>query len=161
GVQTCALPIYREGRVEIVGQGLAFESLQYFDQDVDGYAVVERLAVDAGPHGDEIALAGDRVADIDRLFDLFDGSSRVDEVVFDLGWFVFLVRAHQVDGLAAHDAHDLFAAVDDDALGGERLRIEAPERVEAHEAFVVDMGDDKADLIHVRGHHDALVARAA
>jgi hypothetical protein len=74
---------------------------------------------------------------------------------------VFLVRRHDVDRLRAHHAHDVLAAVDDHALGGERLRIESADRVEADEALVIDVGDDEADLVHVGGGHDFFGGRAA
>lgn len=148
--------LHGEAGVKIEG-GLAlgfFQFAQGLDEEKDGGAVVERLNVDAIAELDEGAVAGDAIADGDDFIEVFFGEAGVDEVVFDLSDAVAFVGLHDVDGLAAHDAHDVLFPVDDDALRGESFGIEATEGVEAHEALVIDVSDDEADLVHVRGGHD-------
>ena len=46
-------------------------------------------------------------------------------------------------------------AVDMHALGDHRARVPPADRLEAQKAFVVNELDQKADLVGVRGQHDA------
>ena len=148
--------LHGEAGVEIEG-GLAlgfFQFAQGLDEEEYGGAVVERFDVDAITEFDEGTVAGDAIADGDDLVELFFGEACVDEIVFDLRDAIAFIGLHDVDRLAAHDAHDVLFAVDDDALGGECFRVESTESVEAHEALVIDVRDDEADLVHVGGGHD-------
>ena len=62
-----------------------------------------------------------------------------------------------MDGLRADETRELpCLAADDDALGDQRLRVEAAGGVEPEEAVVVDEADEEPDLVHVAGEHDLL-----
>ncbi len=144
-----------EDRVEIVGWRAfrVFQLTEGCQEDKHGCAVVERLGVDAIAEFHELGQAGDEIADADDFIDLGFGHPGIDEIVGELGVFSFFLRRHDVDRFGAEHADDFFAAVDDDALRGESFRVESANRVEADETFVVDVGDDEADLVHVGGGH--------
>ena len=155
--------LHGEDGVEVVG-GLAFgffEFAQGLDEQKDGGAVVEGFDIDGIAELHERTEAGDAVANGDVFFEFFFGEAGVDEIVAELWGFVAFIGLHDVNGLAAHDADDVSESVDDDALGGEGFGIEATEGMEADEAFVVDVIDDEADLVHVSSGHDALFGGAA
>ena len=137
------------------------EGAEGFDEQENRGAVVEGLHVHAVTEFHQRRVAGDEIADGDEFFDVLFRHAGIDEVVLDLGDLVFLVRRHDVDGLGAHDAEDILAAVDDDALGGEGFGVESADGIEADEALVVDVGDDEADLVHVGGGHGFFRGRAA
>src|SRR5689334_17410971 len=60
-----------------------------------------------------------------------------------------------MDGLLADDAEDVAAAPEKaDALPDEDLRIPPTNRRRIHEAVVVDVLDDEADLVDVTVEHD-------
>lgn len=144
-----------EGGVEIIG-GFAtalFEIAEGFDEKENAGTVVERLDVYAVAHADERGKARDEVANGDGFREFLFGESGVDEVIFDLDYLVALFGRHDVDRLATHDAGDVFFAMDEDSLGGEGFRIESADGEEADKAFVINVGDDKPDLVHVRGGH--------
>lgn len=144
-----------ENGVEVVGW-LAFcffQPAECLDEDKHGGAVVEGLHVHAFPDLHERRVAGHEISNGDVLDHFFFFEAGIDEVVGDFSGLVFLLRAHDVDGLGAHDAHDVLATVDDDALGSESFGIESADGIEADEAFVVDVGDDEADFVHVGGCH--------
>jgi hypothetical protein len=131
--------------------GKALEGLQH---DVDADAVIERLARVEVAHLDELALQRDRVTDAHQLLDLLGGEPDVDEELFDGDDLGALLRGGQVSGFDGDDAIEDALAVDLDALGNERARVEPAERVEVQEAVLVNVAHDEGDLVHVRGEHD-------
>ena len=146
-----------ENGVEVVAGFAAFKFAECFEEDENGDAVVEGFDVDAVAHFNEVAFTGDGVTDFDEFFDGFFVHAEVDEVVGELGWLGAFLGRHDVNGFGSHDADEVFFTVDDDALAGEGLGIETAEGVEADEAFIIDVGDDEADLVHVGGGHGFLL----
>ena len=53
------------------------------------------------------------------------------------------------------------ARMHDHALGHQRARIEAAERLDAHEATLIHIARHEADLVHMRRQHHLAVAGAA
>ena len=144
-----------ENRVKVVG-GFAFGFFQLaesFDEDKDRGPVVERFGVDAVAELEKCGVAGDEITNGDDFNDLLLGHAGIDEIIGDFDGLIFLFRSHEMDGFRAHDADNVAAAMDDDAMGGEGFRVEATDGIEANEALVVDVGDDEADFVDVGGGH--------
>ncbi len=143
---------------QLLGSGNGADSL---DEQEATATVVDALYVEAIAHLDEVADAGDGVADGNILLHFFLGHAEVDHVVGNGGHFGALLGSHDVDGLNTHAAGQILGAVHRHALGGEGLGVEPTEGEDANEAVVVDMANDEADFIHVGGAHDFFVAALA
>ena len=144
-----------EGGHEVAG-GLLFGSLdgaEGFNQHVASGAVVQGLHVHAVPHFHQVAFTGDGVAHGDVFFHFLLAHAQVDEEIGHFRQLGAFRRGHHVDGLHAHDADEVFFAVDDDALGRQRLGVKAAQGEEFDEPFVVNVTDHEADFVHVGGGH--------
>jgi len=124
---------------------------------VDAGAVVEgRRGEAAVGERQEVGREGDGVADLDQREGLVAGArADVDPLVVQVGRLGALLGRHLVRGLAAdHAVHRAAGAVDHKVAAGEQLRVHAADLVERDEAVLVHVGDDEADLVVVRRHHD-------
>ena len=133
-------------------QGVFDQLLIMLAQDLrDPSAVVERLGVDAIAEFHECRIAGDEIADCHKFFECLCAHAGVGEVVGNFRIFGALFGRHDVNRFGSLYAEDVFATMDDHALSSECFWIEATDRIEANKTFVIDVGDDEADLIHVSG----------
>ena len=142
---------------------LILKLLHRFDRDPAGDAVVHRLGDHVIAHLDARGVDDDHIADLDLLVDLGLGHPRVDEHLADIGDLLAFFRRRDVDRLTrrVHDAGDIFFRIlqvraDRHAAGEEVSRVESADGVDVDEALVVDVGDQKADLVHVSREHDFL-----
>ncbi len=144
-------------RVDVVLRGLG--PLQRADDHPHGDAVVHGLAGgDVAPLHEGL-VEGHRGADFDLLGHFLRRQAEVHEQVVEGGQLLLLLVVHDVDRLGADQADQLLRlAHDHHALGDEGLRVEAAGGIQAEEAVVVDEADQEADLVHVTGQHDLLLA---
>ena len=108
--------LHGKDAINIIRYFLALQFPEGFQQDKNRNPVVDGFAVDAAPHLDQVALPGDGVADGDDFDYLLFAHAQIDEVIADWGQLAALLGFHQMDGLRAHDADDVFPAMDDNAL---------------------------------------------
>src|SRR5450756_261735 len=142
------------GRVELEGAHKA----------VHAGAVVERLgAEDARRQFDELGRERDGVADRDTLErSLPARGADVEELLVEGRRLVALVGGDDVRGLLAADrVHRAARAVDHEMAAGDEQGRHAADLLDGDVAVVVDVGDNQADLIGVRGHDDLRAAGRA
>ncbi|GBD46542.1 hypothetical protein HRbin41_01370 [bacterium HR41] len=128
------------------------DAAQRFEGDVGAQAVVEGARGDT-PADKRLRIGGDHrdVADAHARCRLFAvAGADVDVQVAQLGYPLALVAALQVARFAAdHPGYLAIAGEHGDALADQHLRVPAPERSDAQQAAVGDVGDYQADLVDV------------
>ena len=105
----------------------------------------------------ELAVERDDVAELDLSAHPLDRQAEVNEQLLHLGRFD-LVPIEHMDRLGSRlqrPAQDGSGEpVDEHPLRNQGAGVEAADRLQAEEPVVVDMGDEKPDLVHVSGEHD-------
>jgi len=126
--------------------------LHGLDHHEHGYPVVHALARAEAAHLHEVAVHCHHVAEAHLCLRVVGREPRVDEVVLNLRPLVHLLGRQHVLRFGAEHQHAVdwpAACMNDDPLTGHVPRVPPAERLEPHEAFVVDVLDDEPDLVHM------------
>ena len=136
-----------EGHSDVVGERF----VQQLKQQEAPHAVVQRLGGHSAPAvGIKAGGKGGKISQLDVLHRLLAaGRADVDVELVILQHRVAVGGALQVDRFCPDHAGD--AAFQPHPLADDHPGVHPAHRVEAQQAALLDVGDDKADLIHVGG----------
>ena len=132
---------------------------QRLDQHPDADAIIERLANQELSDGAKALLERDRIANPHEALDLVARQPEIDHELLDRRNLLALLFGGQMHRLAARveNTRQIAAARANHDVAGEQVAgIETTELLHAQETVLIDEFDDEADLVHVRGDHDAL-----
>lgn len=103
----------------------------------------------------ELPLVRRHVAEADEGFGFLAATRPdVDPHVLHFWFFLAFFVLQQVDGLAADDSRDLFAAMDPHPLPHNNRAVVPANGAEIQHSLIIDVVDDKADFVHMPGEHD-------
>jgi hypothetical protein len=134
------------------------EGAEGLEHDEDADAIVHRLAQVVAADLLQRAVHRHVVADAHGLLDLLGRHAEVHVELLGLGSLlvpVLLEVRRLARGLQGAAQRRAARGRDDDALGDHVRWVVPAQGLEPDEALIVDVPDQEADLVHVRGDHNA------
>lgn len=139
------------------------EMPECFQHNEDADAIIERLAQDSRTEARKVTRESHHITQLDARSHFVRWQAKINIEIFERRGLPFLTRQEMNRlgcELQSTEQRLTLTRPDRDTLRNEDAGIEATDGLEAEEALIVDVADQEADLVHMRGEHDPPISTA-